>query len=259
MGTILEMPGVSVLGVDPGGTTGWAAYDGWTGRLFYDQWIGKEPQDTNLTYKKVPTKVRYSEMIDREIMVSRRLLELVWCLGPRTVIAWEDFVLGHNDGGKGGYGGREGLSPVRIYVSFMTLADEYGLWDGEMWLQRPAGIGGIDPRGFVVDDVGADYWGGGQGLDWRWRVRGRMPAQGVAGLGRSSVVPAIEMQMPSCKAVATDERLKAWGLWVPSGAGSHAHACDGMRHLVYRARELGLRIKAEPERFRAIQKEARDR
>lgn len=47
----------------------------------------------------------------------------------------------------------------------------------------------------------------------------------------------VTFQMPSEMSVATDQRLKRWGLWFPG----KPHACDAMRHMVIflRKRNVG--------------------
>lgn len=61
---------------------------------------------------------------------------------------------------------------------------------------------------------------------------GLSPARIGAGLAYAlSGVPSVtqvKFQMPSQMAVITDDRLKAWGLWLPG----KPHACDAMRHMV---------------------------
>src|SRR3954468_1117228 len=111
--TILETPAVSILAVDPGTCTGWAAFDGTSGRLFYDQWYGVPKVDNNLASYRIKNRkdLPFSEMMARERVIARRLMDLVYWLGPRTVVVFEDFILGVDSNGRGGYGGRAGLSP----------------------------------------------------------------------------------------------------------------------------------------------------
>lgn len=50
----------------------------------------------------------------------------------------------------------------------------------------------------------------------------------------TSLVDEVHEQMPSAKAVVTDERLRRHGLWVPF----QPHAMDAVRHSVVRLRML---------------------
>lgn len=241
--TIIPTPPLSILAVDPGTCTGWAAYDGTSGRLFYDQWYGLPKVDNNLTYYNIKSKnLKFDEMCSRERACARKLMNLVYWLGPRTVVVFEDFILGASDGGHGGYGIRTGLSPVRVTVAFQTIWDERAVDEGDLWRHVNSGLLGWDGRGYHVGSEAAlAYWS----ADLVSKTKMNRFMEGSYGSGGPTWHP---MQSTSIKSAApcTDEALKACGMWVPG----RQHARDAMRHLRYCARGMGLRISAEPEWFR---------
>jgi hypothetical protein len=245
--TILPLPGVSVLAVDPGSCTGWALYDQTNPdrpRLFYDQWFGISGPDSNLSrFKTVHmAKLPRERMYAYEREIARKLCDLVWMVGPRCVVVFEDFILGQSDEGRGGHGGRAGLSPVRVTTAFEMLWEERGLGDGTAWKVWNCGLLGLDPRGLHVDTHAAVTWWSG---DTAERMRLNRFKQGSYGGHGATFAP---LQTASIKASipCKDESLKAAGMWVPG----RQHARDAMRHMRYYARGNGLQISLKPEWFR---------
>lgn len=248
--TILETPAISILAVDPGTCTGWAAFDGVSGRLFYDQWYGVNKADTNLTFYKLKAgKQPYALMMQRERQIARRLMDLVYWLGPRTVVVFEDFILGIDSNGRGGYGGRAGLSPVRITTSFLTLWDERCVDEGDLWRTINCGLLGWDGRGYHVgSEASATYWSSSLVA----KVAMNRFREGAYGGGGAAWHEAQGASIKS-SAQCTDAALKACGMWVPG----RQHARDAMRHMRYLARGMGLRINASPEWFRQTARETK--
>jgi hypothetical protein len=247
--TIVEPSGLSVLAVDPGTCTGWALLDGRSGRLLYDQWYGVNGVDTNLTKYKIRTtkSVTFATLSERELRIACKLCDLVWLAGPKTAVVFEDFILGNETGGRGGYGTRTGLSPVRITAMFQAVAHERGIWTGDAWRVRNCGLLGLDPRGYHVGSDAASVW---WESDVVARLRLKVFQEGTyGGEGASWVVPqstSIKGSIP-----CSDDALKACGMWVPG----KEHARDAMRHMRYFTRGLGLRIKSNPEWFREVMRQ----
>ena len=264
---LIQAPKMSFLVVDPGGITGFVAYDGWNDVLWGDQWLGHD-LDMSPTQKlagkhRVRSKVAWELMREHERTVVRRLLTLLHALGPKTTVVFEDFVLGLAGNGQRGFGssgGREGLAPARINAMWDLFSDVMGAWNGDLWRRYPAGLMGIDPRGAIVDKFGAVYW--------RMSLLDRMSEPLTTSSGGSSVLDVgvwghggAEMwyQMPAERSIITDERMRMWEIWSPN----KPHLNDAMRHFVVRCRKLGVgsEILRKPELLRrpAMQKKVQDR
>lgn len=256
---LIRCPELSFLVVDPGGTTGFVAYDGWRDELWGDQWIGVE--NDLVTNQKRPgprrsrgfkAKMPFDMLLERERMVTFRMLTMLHALGPHTLVVYEDFVLGLSsdrggDGmGFGASGGREGVSPIRLISMWSILSEWAGAWNGDLWRRWPTGLGGIDPRGASVDKFGASYWS----MPLLDRMCEPLAESGVGADRLTWGHGGAEMffQMPGERKVITDERLHLWGAWSPG----KAHLNDAMRHAIVRWRKMGIggKIVRKPDLLR---------
>jgi hypothetical protein len=234
---VKQVPGgISLVGIDPGKTTGLAVWDAWDQRWYVDQLDAGRGRKVRI--KVHGGFVESSAMIDGadelglrlasgiqvvrgggnktklaidavvERTVVQTLIDVLLAVGPRTIVVLEDFVIGHA-GGEGLQAvqiGRDGLSPVRLNARLMQKADDMGLWQGDAWRVFDCGwwTGG-DGRGVHVlthDAVTGNPLGGVPDFRRRltrveqWRL-GEVVAQRGAGAVWGGSGPQLEIRLPS--------------------------------------------------------------
>lgn len=163
--TRVQVPvgGLSLIGIDPGKTTGLAVWDAWDKRWYVDQLDAGRGRKVRLKvhggfiesaalidgadelglrlatgYQLVrgggiKKKLAIDAIVERTVV--QTLLDVILAVGPRCIVVCEDFVLGHA-GGRGLTAveiGRDGLSPVRINARLEALMEAGGFYNGDAW------------------------------------------------------------------------------------------------------------------------------
>lgn len=285
MGTILTpSPGISIIAIDPGKTTGIAIWDAWDKRLYVDHidagrgrkvryrvhaGVIESPSrreaelalcDTEADRRRVRAGggLRKGKQGNNEAIsivergVTTVLCDLVMALGPRSFVVMEDFILGTTGGTA--HGGRDGLSPVRIAHRFDERAWDLGLFSGDAWRNwQGHGWAGADVRGWRIRDGVVPSFARRLSAVEQWRVEGigdeRDPEfQGSVWAGAGC---RMEWQMPSARSFLRGgvSPMKEWlrerEMWM---AGA-IHGMDALMHLAVFARKLGAEVQAKPERI----------
>lgn len=171
---VLSGVGVSVVGIDPGGTTGVAVWDAWDQQWYVDQidagmgvrhrqkaidysrhteaWNRAAKALSYGPYSKKLNRDAWQVLVEVETGVVRWLIDIVRACGPNTVVVMEDFVLYITDHMSSK---REGLSPVRIMSMFEMEARTAGLLSGDAWRWWTGfGVSAMDNRGVWVGPQG---------------------------------------------------------------------------------------------------------
>lgn len=289
-GILVDHPGISIVAVDPGGTTGIAIWDAWDQKLYVDQidvsrgrrvrqrvWPGviesarrrKNERGIAATWGIRDQQVQAGRGLkagkagERAVLdacereVAHLLVDICAAAGPKTYVVMEDFILGAHQGGASGK--REGLSPVRIAARFEHEADMLGLWTGDLWRQWTGhGWAGADLRGWRVED-GEVPGLRGRLRQWRaWRDGGD-PLNGderegvVWGGGGCRYVTQLGAERCYLKGgeAAMKEMIRGRGMWMPGAP----HGMDALMHMMAFGRKIGADIQADPERLWRITKE----
>ena len=248
---IIDTPRKCIVAVDPGGTTGVAAYDGWSERLVWDQLdCGHGSGDLSTRDKKsrkTAAAHAYDYVAAMEYAAVTAIVNLIIAMGPYGTLVIEDFVL--LVGGQGVSGKREGLSPVRVTARLLDRCEALGVFNGDVWRRwQWLGITGMDKRGTIVTPVGKKR--AELPLEQRYAAVGDMSGEGAWHGGGWD----LEMQMPSeAKGYANDERMKRWGFWVPG----KPHATDALRHWVKYERSMERIPVGKPERIGLLRSDLR--
>ena len=282
---------ISIIAVDPGGTTGVAVWDAWDQRLYVDQLDAGRGRKARLhVHSKVESQERRAAEMqyvlrqeggeshaghsdspaarrvragrgigqgltgEREIIrvvesgMVAVLLDIVMACGPVGLFVYEDFVLGLANGGQGGSGGREGLSPVRITTRMDERFTVEGVWTGDAWRQW---LGhwwkARDPRGWwtegevppLIDRIVEAE---------RYRFEGNRDEDAVMWRGDGWKAVA---QMPSERffikggKAASQHWLRGREQW----RASTPHGMDALLHLLKCARSIGVDIREKPIRI----------
>lgn len=259
---LVEHPGLSIVCIDPGGTTGVAVWDAWTKTLHTDAidagmgrkgraWThgGTElsparraaERELGIPWNKGINNVHVAHAIEKG--VCRVLSVLVRALGPIGLVVQEDFVLWV--GSKKQSGKREGLAPVRINTLLDSMLEDDGVFNGDAWRLWGGGWWtGSDARGVKVQGDGSI-----PPLAVRMAcVKAWLEAGGELGGGSGQRKPAIWRgsgwkhlySMPSTMAAAPDDEwMRANGMWTHGLKDAN----QAMRHLIVHSRKLGVEIK----------------
>lgn len=290
---LVPTPGISILAIDPGKTTGIAIWDAWCRKLYVDHidaGRGRKVRhrvqagviesasrraaelalcETKEDINRVRTGngLRKGKQGSNEtISIVERgvvtiLCDLVMALGPRTVVVMEDFVLGATGGGA--YGGRDGLSPVRIAHRFDERAWDMGLFSGDAWRNWVGhGWAGADRRGWKVEQgIVPEYRKRLADVEL-WRLYGRGDAfdEGFEGGAVWNGAGAhMEWQMPSSRSFLkggvapmkdwlrkerVDER-GSYTMWIQA----LPHGMDALMHACVFSRKISAEILEKPERL----------
>jgi hypothetical protein len=277
---LVVSPGISILGIDAGGTTGFALWDAWDQKLYVDHidagrgrrvrhrvmaGIVESPHRRDV--EKLLSLQSGGEVSGNRVKAGRGLgkgrkgdleticlvehgvvtllVDIVMAMGPKSIVVLEDFVLGSTGGGTSG--ARAGLSSPRITHRFWDRAWERGLTSGDAWREYTGhGWGGADSRGWTVHGEVPSFPDRLTAVE-RWRLEGRTEDEGVVWGG---VGAKVVWQMPSERSFlsnvkAMDQWLRDRGMWI----ASRRHGMDALQHVVVMARKLGAEIQAEPERL----------
>jgi hypothetical protein len=178
--------GLSLVGIDPGKTTGLAVWDAWDQRWYVDQLDAGRGRKVRLRVHGgfiesaavidgadhlglrlasgiqvvrgggKATKNAIDTYVER--VVVQALLDVLLAVGPRCVVVMEDFVLGHA-GGEGLAAaaiGRDGIAPVRLLGRLQAMMEHLGYFNGDAWRNFVGGwwTGG-DGRGVSVTNADA--------------------------------------------------------------------------------------------------------
>lgn len=262
--------GISIVALDPGVTTGLAVWDGMQQKLWWDQvpinlvtrgtrWArGRQgngkPSAKNRDHKWT---------MDQEMGFGMHIAEVCTALGPLGVLVIEDFILGWGHGERGVVSSkREGLSPVRVTQSVLSVCALQGIFNGDAWRRfRELDMGGQDKRGVIV---GKQWQGFGTKAERRLGL-GRELGERVLAVRRWQDEQGGEVQTSEAGVLWNDggwvyeispvsnngkaangrrqEQMKRAGLWV---AGK-PHACDALSHLWFVAQRLGIQLPSRHE------------
>jgi hypothetical protein len=281
---VVPSPGVSIIAVDAGGTTGIAIWDAWDKRLYVDHidagrgrkvryrvmpGIVESPtrRDVDLALCKTEAEREYVRSggghgqgrmgeLERIVMVEHGvvtiLCDLVMALGPRCFVVLEDFVLGATGGVSGARGG---LSSPRICHRFADRAWERGLISGDAWrMWQGHGWAGADLRGWSVSGGEVPTFARRLAAVERWRLNGEMDhlSEDLPANARAWAGSGIKLMwnMPAQRTFVRDVAgMKVWmqanGLWVPG----LEHGMDALMHVCVLARKLGAEVQTSPERL----------
>lgn len=282
---VVPHPGVSILAVDAGGTTGVAIWDAWDQRLYVDHIDAGRGR--KVRYRVMPGIVESSSRRDVELLLAKTeeerrairagmgrgqgrpgeletitmvergvvtiLCDLVMALGPKCFVILEDFVLGATGGG--GSGARAGLSSPRITHKFDDRAWQAGLISGDAWRQWVGhGWAGADLRGWKVSGGVVPEFKRRLAAVERWRLEGEMDhtRDDLPGNARAWGGSGVKLMwnMPAqrtfLKNVAEMQQwMRKHDLWVPG----LTHGMDALMHVCVLARRLGAEVQARPERL----------
>jgi hypothetical protein len=281
---LVVSPGISIIGIDAGGTTGIAIWDAWDQKLYVDHidagrgrkvryrvWPGvvesSSRRDVELLLAKDESERRRIRagmgreqgrrgelevitMVERGVVTV--LEDLIRAMGPRTIVVLEDFVLGATGGVSGARGG---LSSPRITHKLDDRMWQQGLVSGDAWrIWQGHGWAGADLRGWVIRDGVVPPLRHRLTAVEEWRLQGKynwddpnLPEDAAAWQG---VGCKVAWQMPSNRTFfKTVKQMQDWlrthEMWVPSAP----HAMDALMHVCVMARKLGAEVLAKPERF----------
>lgn len=278
-------PGVSILAVDAGGTTGIALWDAWDKKLYVDHIdAGRGRKVRHRVHAGIVQSphrrdverllAKQTGVSDKRVMAGRGLgqgrigdleslclvehgvvtilVDIAMAMGPRSIIVLEDFVLGATGGG--GSGARAGLSSPRITHKFWDRSWEKGVHSGDAWRNwQGHGWGGSDGRGWNVQGEVPLFEQRLTAVE-RWRLEGRYDAFDPdlpddacvwGGIG-AKVVWQMPAQRTFLKNVKQmDDWMREHGYWKPG----LRHGMDALQHVLVLCRKLGAEIQAEPERL----------
>jgi hypothetical protein len=259
----IDNPGLSVLAIDPGGTTGIAIWDAWTQKLYVDQvdaGRGRKARERVYpgvieSFERKKGQKAFGKTNEMEVLsfveagVVTVLCDLVLAMGPLSVVICEDFVLRKDLPVRSG--GREGLSPVRIGARLDERLRFLGLLNGDAWRRWSVFQStGMDLRGVRVAT------GKVSGAALTFEARLRLAEKWDGGLSGDSVVWAgggakLIWRMPGARLwlaggeSAVVEWLKGRGMWMPGAP----HGMDALMHLVAFGRKMGVEYHSKPERL----------
>jgi hypothetical protein len=271
---IVDSPGMSIVAIDPGGTTGVAVWDAWDGQLYVDQidaGRGRRVREhvprgvTQSTARKRAVKatggsagagksseIKVLNYIEAGVVTC--LLDIVLAAGPMTAVVIEDYVLGWGDPGKVKSTKREGLSPVRIATRMDDRLERDGYLNGDVWRDWDGfGAHGADGRGVkVVKGRGVMSFPLRLQDAVRWRLGDPvLPHVGAeralwAGGGVKWVwqMPGQRLWLPGGER-AVVAWLKEHDYWMPGAP----HGMDALMHMLVFARRLGAGIPANQKRI----------
>jgi hypothetical protein len=281
--------GFSLVGIDPGKTTGLAIWDAWDGKWYIDQLDAGRGRKVRLKVHGgfiesraiidgandlglrlasgiqvvrgggKRTKIAIDTYVER--VVVQTLLDVLLAVGPRTIVVVEDFILGE----AGGAGlsaaeiGRDGLSPVRLNSRLQAMMEHLGYFNGDAWRVWQGGwwTGG-DGRGVQVMNTDPVTGKGLRGVpDFRRRLT-RVEQHRVGDVtvmrGHGAVWGGVGNQLVM--------RYPHQRLWMGNAKeqeaqmredgwwlGGAPHAMVAMQHAHAVGRGMGIDIQALPERI----------
>ena len=263
----IEDPGMSIVAIDPGGTTGLAVWDPYGRKLYVDQIdAGRgrkareriaagfiESKRRRRAVEKVGKGVSEMAVLD---YIERGVVDvLCWVIlaaGPHGVVICEDFILNWGTVDRPARsGGREGLSPVRLRVRLRAKMESEGYLNGDAWRTWDGfGIHGADGRGIKLSKRGAE-------LDYKQRLTDveKWVIGGCIDLGDGAIwagggIKWIDRLPGTRHWLSGGERATvAWlrdhEMWMPG----FPHGMDALMHLQAFARKLGVEIQQKPERL----------
>lgn len=272
---LVENPGISIVAIDGGGTTGIAIWDAWQKRLFVDQIdagrgrkvrqrvhsgfiesVKKEKELAKLPRNEDGTRGRHGRgasverAVESEIErgVAQIVLDVVRACGPIGVLVIEDFNLAAGRGVTTAK--REGLSSLRIGTRIEHQAHLEGYVNGDAWREwSEFGVSGSDRRGMHISgrnlaDVALPVR---LLMVERWRLEGDESYGGLwPGKGWSIrwQMPGQRIWLPGGES-AVVESLKRSGMWMPGAP----HGMDALEHLIACSRGFGSSVQCKPERL----------
>lgn len=265
IGMFVNDPGMSIVAIDPGGTTGVAVWDAWGQRLYVDQVdAGRGRRAVEHVFgghvespKRQMAKKKVGKTNEREILsivergVVSVLCDLILAAGPLSIVICEDFVLYAGRPGESN-GKREGLSPVRIGTRLEERAQSTGLLNGDAW--RRWGVfqsTGKDLRGVRVVDVSGVTMPYGQRLNRavKWRLAGYSGEDSTAVWAGGGVKLSFKMPGTRLFIGGDEKKTVAWlrdaDMWMPGAP----HGMDALEHLLALSRKMGCEIQRKPERI----------
>lgn len=265
--------GMSIVAIDPGGTTGVAVWDAWSKKLWVDQVdAGRGRRAREHVFGGVIESHRrraavrgggrlggFGDGLNEmwvlsmvESGVVAVLEDLILAAGPIGVVICEDFVLRSDMPVRSGK--REGLSPVRIGVRLDERLMRGGYFNGDIW--REWGVfraHGADGRGVKL---AAGVSGSSESYDRRVHMAEKWRLAGGSGLEMGDVVwggggVKLLWKMPGTRLFigGSSDLTIAWmrdaGLWMPGAP----HGMDALMHLLAFSRRMGVDIRAVPDRI----------
>lgn len=277
-------PGISIIGIDGGGTTGIAIWDAWDKKLYVDHIdAGRGRKVRHRVHAGVvesPHRRDVERLLakdvgvtDARVMAGRGLgqgrigqletlcmvehgvvtllVDLVMAMGPKSIVILEDFVLGSTGGGSSG--SRAGLSSPRITHKFWDRAWEKGVVSGDAWRNwQGHGWAGVDARGWNVSNGVVPSFADRLTAVERWRLEGlydawdpNLPEDSVAWGG---VGAKVCWQMPAQRTFL--KNVKEMDDWMRTHGywiASRRHGMDALQHVLVMTRKLGAEIHAKPD------------
>lgn len=269
----LPLAGVSILAIDPGGTTGVCVYDAWDQKTYVDQLDAghgrkskykvhggvvesghREDVKKYLTSKYgvqtkpsgAETEAEIADVCERG--VCNTLLNIAIALGPKSIIVIEDFVLGHGQDANLS-AGRKTLAPVRIASRLEQVLWDNGVLNGDAWrIWQDHGWGGRDMRGWSIDEAKIPDFRNRLTKVEKWRLSSQEEQEGIAWSGEGS---RFFRQMPSVRCFVkggirnTEKWLRENNFWVKG----LPHGMDALMHAMVVARKIGATVPELPERI----------
>lgn len=264
---LIDNPGISIIGIDPGSTTGVAVWDAYDGRVYVDQidagrgrWYkqrihGIAGHESPVRERAVKRRVggRSNELKVLDVIESGTaalLMDMILAAGPRTVVVIEDFILGYGGGDAVRSSDRAGLSPVRIRQRLRQKCEDGGVLNGDAWRQWGGMfLIGVDERGLHVEGSGVPDYRQRLTAAEQWRFggvesfAGRWAGGGVKWVDR---LPGTRFYVGGDRglSVAEVKRLDLWKAGLP-------HAMDALLHLLSWGVKAGINvgILGRPERI----------
>lgn len=289
---MLRTPGTSILAIDPGGTTGIALWDAWDGKLYVDHidagggyfarewvWHGRveswarrnaevklELEDLMAGAGGSVNRVKAGRgrgkgvqgelaVIDELETGCMNLIEaIILAAGPKTILVWEDFVLGWGEASRVKSTSRDSIAPVRLQARLADRLRLHGLINGDAWRTWSGhGWRGADARGWQVTGEVPEFGSRLRGALY-WLVNGK--SLRVGGLedeaiwGGTGVKVVYQMPHERLWLQGGVERHYQWlkerGLYDAKRA---PHGADATLHLQQVARKIGVSVPGGPNRI----------
>ena len=283
---LVASPGVSMIAIDAGETTGIAIWDAWDKKLYVDHLdagrgrkvryrvhagvvesshrrdveVALAQGDAALTRRVKAGRglgQGRSGVLETQCMVERGvttvLADLIMALGPRSFVILEDFILGATGGGTSGK--RAGLSSPRITNRLDQVMWDRGIVSGDAWrVWQGHGWGGMDKRGWSI--AGGEVPNVRLRLSAveRWRLEGEDDHIGTdmehGGRAWGGAGVKVVWRMPSQRTfLGTVAKMDDWLQRHGLWMPGMRHGMDALEHVAVYARELGAEIQEKPERL----------